>query len=210
MLSIGHTPGALDRPAGAPSAGTSADAVLAWARARDAVLRGLVHALSNRVGTVGAVAAMLDGAPPESVVTAARVLDGEAGRLDALLAHFRLATADPLAGEAEPVHVPELLAEVAALAGYVEGGGAVAVDAPAEVRPAVVRRTALAHAVLALAHAAAGAGAEVTLRARNDGGRVVIAVAGGEGRGGAAAAWLLGDGATVEGGEVVLAGLGVG
>jgi hypothetical protein len=133
-VSIGRTPVALDTqspdasrrgPGGAPSGAPSgAAAVLAWAAARDAVLRGLVHALSNRVGTVAAVAGMLDGAPPAGVEVAARVLAGEGERLEAVLAAFRLATADPLGDDAaaEPLHVGELLGEVAALLALAAGG----------------------------------------------------------------------------------------
>jgi hypothetical protein len=199
-MSIGRGGVGLEPHRGAGGA-PSAAAVLAWALARDAALRGLVHALSNRVGTVAAVAGMLDGGPPpESVGTAARVLAGEGERLEALLAAFRLATADPFGADAapEPLHVPELLGEVAALAGYALPDAAFRVDAAADVRPAVASRAALAHALLALAYAGAGGGA--TLRAGAAGGAVAVEVApdgGADAAPGAlagaveAAAWLL-------------------
>jgi hypothetical protein len=186
-------------------------AALAWARARDAALRGLVHALSNRVGTVGAVGAMLDGAAAESVGTASRILAGEGERLEALLALFRLATADPFGADAapEPLHVPELLGEVAALVGYAAADAAVRVEAPPEVRPAVASRAALAQALVAAA--AACGGAEVVLAAAPAGAAVRLSVgpAGGAAAADAAgaAAWLLaasgGSAAGGDGGVVV-------
>ena len=52
-MSIDRSPGKLDAP-------RDPAAIALLAAERDAVLRGLVHALSNRVGTVAAVAGMLD------------------------------------------------------------------------------------------------------------------------------------------------------
>ncbi len=198
-------------------------AALAWAGARDRALRGLVHALSNRVGTVAAAGAMLDGAPAESAATASRVLAGEAERLEALLALFRLATADPFGADAapEPVHVPELLGEVAALLGHAEPDAPVRVAADAGVRPAVASRAALAQALATAAVAAARGGAGVTLGAAGDGPavRLTVAPAGGAADAGdagdahaaraaaAACAWLLaasGGAARAAGGGVVL------
>jgi nitrogen-specific signal transduction histidine kinase len=165
--------------------------VLAWASARDAALRGLVHALSNRVGTVGAVAAMLEGAAPQSVDTAARILAGEGERLEAVLAHLRLATADPFADDAgaEAVHVADVLADVAALAHYAAPDVAVRVEGAAAVRPAVAPRTALVQALLAGVVGAARDGAPgVVLRADDAGPHVVLRVTPGAADG---AEWLL-------------------
>ncbi len=194
-----------------PQPGPTVAAALAWARARDAALRGLVHALSNRVGTVGAVGAMLDGAAAESVGTASRILAGEGERLEALLALFRLATADPFGGDAapEPLHLSELLGEVAALAGYAAADAAVRVEAAPDVRPAVASRAALAQALVAAA--AACGGAEVVLAAAPAGARVRLTVGPAEGAAAAdaagAAAWLLaawgGSAAAGDGGVVV-------
>ncbi|MDF1503753.1 hypothetical protein [Roseisolibacter sp. H3M3-2] len=104
-MSIDRSPPDLDRAPDAP-----------WVRraaARDAVLRGLVHALSNRVGTVSAVASMLDpGAPAAAAATA--MLQGEAERLEALLEEFRRFAGEP-GGGAEPLHLPDLVALAAAL-----------------------------------------------------------------------------------------------
>lgn len=214
-MSIGRTPVALDtqspgvsRDVSRPSPG-DAPALRAWALARDAVLRGLVHALSNRVGTVAAVAGMLesaegDGASAESVGVAARILAGEGERMEALLAQFRLATTDSFGADAapEPVHVLELLAEVATLAAVVgwevgiageTGGG----DTP----PAMVGRAPLAHALLVLLHAARGGVAEApVLAAAREGVAVRLWVASGTSRAPVpvppdvlgACAWLLG------------------
>lgn len=172
----------------------SAEAALAWARAQGAVVRGLVHALSNRVGTVAAVGAMLDGAasggvPPGSVDTASRILVGEGERLDALLAAFRLATTDPPGADAapEPLDVAALLGEVAALAAA--AGWDVEDVAHGALPPAVASRAGVVHALLALAP-----GRHLMLRADADGGHVLVRVAGAAGRGPAleAAQWLAG------------------
>jgi len=209
---VGLEPQSAEPTRGAPSSA----AVLAWARARDAAVRGLVHALSNRVGTVAAVAAMLDdgagdGVPAGSVGTAGRILAGEGERLEALLALFRAASADPFGADAapEPLHVPELLAEVAALAGYAVPDMMVHVELGPDVRPAVASRAALGQALLTCV-CAAGSG-EVVLRAAASGdGRVSIAVstAGTEmPNAAAAAAWLIagaGGSAAVGRGEVVV------
>ena len=154
--------------------------MLAWAAARDAALRGLVHALSNRAGTVAAVAGMLEGdAPAASVVTAARVLGGEGERLDALLAHLRLVSADPFGADAapEPLHPAELAAEVAALAVAAGWEVTAAPAAAGDALPAFARRAGAAHVLLVLAHAAeAAAGAPVTVRCASDAGTPVIRV----------------------------------
>lgn len=86
-----------------------------WAAEQGALLRGLAHALSNRVGTVLAAAGLLEpGAPaPAPIVT---MLRDEAERLDALLALVR-----QLAGDgsddaiAEPLHLPDLVPPAVAL-----------------------------------------------------------------------------------------------
>lgn len=107
-MSIDHSAEKLD-----PEAPPGAAVLARLAAARDAALRGLVHALSNRVGTVGAIAGMLDPAAPVAGV-AAEVLRGEGERLEQLLEEFRRLAAEPAAAP-EPVHLPDLLAGVAAL-----------------------------------------------------------------------------------------------
>lgn len=104
-MSIDRTTPDLDTPGAA--------ALSARAAARDAVLRGLVHALSNRVGTVGAVASVLDPAAPVAGAPAAMLQD-EAGRLEQLLEEFRRFAGEP-AGGPEPLHLPDLLALAVAL-----------------------------------------------------------------------------------------------
>ncbi len=107
-MSIDRSAPDLDRPGAAAPAAPAARAA-----ARDAVLRGLVHALSNRVGTVVAVASMLDPEAP-AAGAAATILREEGGRLETLLEEFRRFAGEP--GElAEPLYLPELVALAVAL-----------------------------------------------------------------------------------------------
>ena len=215
-MSIGRHTAALDPQVPADPSPPTAAAVLAWTAARDAALRGLVHALSNRVGTVAAAAAMLDGDPPPaaSVGTAARVLAGEGERLEALLAHLRLATGAPLGdgAPAEPLHVPELVGEVCALAAAA-GWDVAAGDCAADTPPAYAPRAAAAHALLVLAHGAGAGVGSVVLEVGAEGGAAVVRARAGarptspavvppDGR--AACAWLLGDAAAAEAGALRL------
>jgi hypothetical protein len=78
----------------------SADAV--WLAEQSALLRGLAHALSNRVGTIIAVTGMLSADAPASGRVVG-VLHDEGARLDELLGSMRV-----LGGEAEDAG-PELL-----------------------------------------------------------------------------------------------------
>jgi hypothetical protein len=153
------------------------------------------------VGTVAAVGAMLDSADDgrvdgATVATVARILGGEGERLEELLGLFRHATADPFGDDAgaEPLHVPELLAEVAAIAGYALPDASVRIEAAPDVPPAVAPRAALVQALLVTV--VAGTGGTITLRAAGDGDAVRVLVAGAVGDGAAAAAgaaaWLLG------------------
>jgi nitrogen-specific signal transduction histidine kinase len=87
---------------------------IAWSTVRDAVLRGLTHALSNRVM---AITTLADLAGDASAVTTTRtVLASEAVRLDALLQQFRLLS--PAApAPAEPLNIADVLAPLVDLAG---------------------------------------------------------------------------------------------
>jgi hypothetical protein len=82
------------------------DAPAAWQLARDSLLGGLAHALSNRAATLGALAAFVDAGEPPAALGA--TLGSETARLEELT---QLARA--LAGEAEEapeaIHVPSLL-----------------------------------------------------------------------------------------------------
>jgi hypothetical protein len=111
-VSIDHSGAKLDAVPGSPGAPPGAALVLLAAE-RDAVLRGLVHALSNRIGIVGAVAGMLEPEVPAAGV-AVGMLQDETERLAALLDEFRLFAGEP-ATTPEPVHLPDLVASVLAL-----------------------------------------------------------------------------------------------
>ena len=142
-------------------------ALARWIGARDAVLRGLVHSLSNRVGTVVAASGILAAG---GVDVARTVLGGEAQRLDLLLTEFRFATDDPLGDEAlaEPLIVGELVAQALALRTHVGDARAatVTLDGVDEAPPASAARAALLQALVVLL--AGVDGAEITVRARAD------------------------------------------
>jgi nitrogen-specific signal transduction histidine kinase len=111
-VSIDHSDPKLDATDG--EAGLPPAAALALLAAeRDAVLRGLVHALSNRIGIVGAVAGMLEPDAPAAGV-AVGMLRAESDRLSELLDEFRLFAGEPVSAP-EPVHLPDLVASVLAL-----------------------------------------------------------------------------------------------
>ena len=74
-----------------PRAGAAGDV-------RDGLLRGLAHELSNRTGTIGAVAEALVAADPSSRLALA--LLAEAAPLDEVLRLLRLLPADPARPEA--------------------------------------------------------------------------------------------------------------
>ena len=122
--------------------GTAADA-------RDDVLRGLAHELSNRTGTIGAVAEALVAADPSSRLALA--LRAEAARLDAVLRLLRLGPADP-DRPAEPVRPADLVADAAALFALHPAGRdrTVALDRGDDAPPVRARVPAAVHALVAL------------------------------------------------------------
>lgn len=141
------------------------DAAATWAAERDLLLRGLNHALSNRVGTIAAVASVLEpgGTLRPHVV---QVLHDETERLERLLALYRLLPAEP-EGSAEPLHVPDVVPAILELHAehpdlrdvpcVVEATG---VEVPARAAP-----VALGHALLlALSAAKRAAGADGRVR----------------------------------------------
>lgn len=180
MLSIGHTTVALDpmrsenaAPAGDDAPHLADRVVHAWTAVRDAVLRGLVHALSNRVGTVSAAAAMLEAG---SADVARRVLAGESERLERLLEEFRLLTADPfdVAAGAEPLVVADVMRDALSLRAHAVDGPEppvtlVGVD---QVPPVLVSRAGLLHALLVLLHGVGEDG--IAVHASVDAGAVVL------------------------------------
>lgn len=162
------------RSADAAAAPADASVLLRWLTARDAVLRGLVHTLSNRVGTVVAASGML---LVGSADVAGRVLEGEADRLDALLAEFRLVTADPFEpGTApEPVVLGEVVAQAIALRTHVGEArdAVVTLEGVSEVPPVLASPARLLQALVVLLDGVDAAA--ITLRARdNDRGGVEL------------------------------------
>lgn len=87
---------------------------MAWNAVRDAILRGLTHALSNRVMAIATLADLAGDA--SAVATTRSVLSSEAGRLDALLQQYRLLSPAP-PSPAEPINIADVLAPLVELAG---------------------------------------------------------------------------------------------
>jgi hypothetical protein len=140
-----------------------------WLTVHDDLLRGLTHALSNRVGTIAAASYLL-GSMPETVVTAAVTLRDESDRLDGLLQLFRLLPRRADAA-AEPVVPTDMTAQACALLQYHPGYGDIAVETAlaGDVQPAYADPTST---ILALTVAIAAA-----QRAAGPHGRVVVRIA---------------------------------
>ena len=81
--------------------GATREGAARWLSVHDDLLRGLTHALSNRLGTVAAASYLLDQ-QPTAVNTAAATLLAESERLEALLHLIRLLPY-PDGAVAEPV-----------------------------------------------------------------------------------------------------------
>jgi len=81
---------------------------------RDALLRGLTHALSNRVMAITTLSDLAGDAT--AAATTRSVLASEAGRLDALLRQYRLLSPAP-PSPAEPINIADVLAPLVELAG---------------------------------------------------------------------------------------------
>ena len=150
-----------------------------WRPTGDALLRGLAHELSNRIGTIGAAAEALAASDPASRL--APLLAGEARRLEELLRLLRLLPDDPSLPP-EPVRPADLLADAAALfALHARGRDARVAVADAETAPPVrVRVAETVRRLVALLEGAAGsapapaihvrcAGDDDTLRLEVDG-----------------------------------------
>jgi signal transduction histidine kinase len=89
---------------------------VAWAATGDGILRGLNHALSNRIVTLRTLAEFV-GAAQERGEQLGRTLSEEVERLEELLEKFRMLPADD-ALKPEPIQLSELLGEVVALHQY--------------------------------------------------------------------------------------------
>ncbi|MCU0633258.1 MAG: hypothetical protein MUE41_00180 [Gemmatimonadaceae bacterium] len=104
--------GAASGPDITPAAG-DAIALAAWQAELDELLRGVAHALSNRVATISAAAYMASGGEAlDPTMTAA--LSAESDRLETLLGELRLLPA-PLDARAEPVLLDDLARSAIAL-----------------------------------------------------------------------------------------------
>jgi signal transduction histidine kinase len=88
----------------------------AWAATSDGILRGLNHALSNRIVTLGTLAEFV-GAASGRGEQLGRALGEEVERLEELLEKFRMLPAD-VGLKPEPIHLSELLSEVVSLHQY--------------------------------------------------------------------------------------------
>lgn len=157
----------------------SAFAAEDWLPVQEALLRGLNHALSNRLASLGAIAMLLDGEdPPEARMLAA--LTGDVGRLEELLRMFR---ALPAAGEPQriAVRVRDALTRAAALMEHHPICREVAVsvgDEPPDAEPVrLLAPDPLRASICLLAAVSRGAGAErVDALVRAEPGRVALCV----------------------------------
>jgi len=121
----------------------------AWALEQEALLRGLAHALSNRVGTiVSAVGMLAPGAPAAAPIVG--VLQDEGTRLEELLGLVRLLAGDGGSDAPEPIHLPDLVRPIVALhAQHPDGRDvdtsteATPIDAPAVASPTALGRVLL-------------------------------------------------------------------
>jgi signal transduction histidine kinase len=89
---------------------------VAWAATGDGILRGLNHALSNRIVTLRTLAEFV-GSAQERGDQVGRALGEEVERLEELLEKFRMLPADE-DPKPEPIQLSELLSEVVALHHY--------------------------------------------------------------------------------------------
>lgn len=153
-----------------------------WIDTNDAVLRGLAHLLSNRTGTIGAIAEALsevDTAQPLAASLAAS-LAAEAEKLHSLLALLRLMPRD-LELDPEPLRPADVVANAAALFAHHERGRMTPVSMVdmEEAPPVRVRMSALIHALLVLFAAAAGMdGAKVSVRGEGADGMTRLKITG--------------------------------
>lgn len=148
---------------------------------RDAILRGMAHALSNRVAALGGISGLAD---PGQVWTErlSKALNDEARRLENILRLLRLMPND---GRGEPgaVELQPLVPDVIALHGY--QSALLQVECTAvhnrETMPVFANRPQLVHALLLAIDAAKRhaqpRGARVSVSYRGDADRVTIRVA---------------------------------
>ncbi len=140
-----------------------------WLTVHDDLLRGLTHALSNRVGTIAAASYLL-GSMPETVASAAVTLRDESDQLDGQLQLLRLLPRRADAAN-EPVVPTDMTAQACALLRYHPELGDIAIDTAldGDLQPAYVDPVST---ILALTVAIAAA-----QRAAGSHGRVVVRIA---------------------------------
>jgi signal transduction histidine kinase len=173
-----------------------------WLAEQSALLRGVAHALSNRVGTLVAATGLLTpgGAAPPAIVG---VLHEEGDRLETLLALVRLLAGTGSAEAAELIHLPDLVTPVVDLHTLHPALRDVPVTVtPDPLAPPVrARHAGLVRALLVLLSAVKrGADDGVRIAWTTDGDGVALTLDGAPGTEppAAAAAWLLGEGGVVE------------
>lgn len=172
----------------------------------DALVRGIAHGISNRVGTLGALAEALVVADPSGPFPP--ILSEEVHRLEEALRVLRLLPRDEGRG-VEPLRPADAAADAVALFEQHPRGRdeRASVEPAGDVPPVRAHPPSLVHALVLLMVAAAGEeGAPVTISLAGDGERALFRVAGGGGAdaGGpdeaivAASALVRGDGGRVE------------
>ena len=148
---------------------------------RDAILRGVAHALSNRVAALGGIAGVVD---PGQIWTEklSQLLHGEAKRLEDILRLLRLVPNDDRA-PAGAIELQPLLPDVVALHAFNSALLQVecVVEYDRETMPVYGSRPRLVHTLLLILDAAKRHAqrneARVVIRYSGNGDRVIIAVA---------------------------------
>lgn len=137
-----------------------------WLTIHDDLLRGLTHELSNRIGTISAIAHMAE-LKPESAVTTAATLRAESDRMEALLHLIRVLPrrADSVF---EPVVPTDVTAQAVALHGHHPELRDLHTDVvlDGDLQPAYVDPAVLTMAIVVAvgtAHRAVGVGGRATL-----------------------------------------------
>ncbi len=124
-----------------------------WQSVSDGLLSGLVHALNNRAATISAAAQLLESERGD-VAMLGRTLQEEVRKLEELLRLLRMLergrTSRP-----EPIHVPELLADVESLVRHHRDlrQDDCVFEGTTDVLPVIAQRSELTHALLLLAGA---------------------------------------------------------
>lgn len=164
-------------PSGGRPIPAAAGADEAWRVTLDALMRGVAHGISNRVGTLGALAEALAAADPTGPFPP--ILAEEVHRLEEALRVLRLLPRDEGRG-VEPLRPVDAAADAAALfEQHPRGRGTrAAVSERGDVPPIRAHVPSLVHALALLMVAAAGeAGAPVSITLAGEGGRVQFRVA---------------------------------